>query len=56
MRVEVNERGEFSIPQLPDGSYEIAVCADGWNPWRGTVRLTLGAGPETLTFPLELGQ
>jgi Carboxypeptidase regulatory-like domain len=56
IRAQVDEKGQFAIPQLQNGTYEVAVCADGWNPWRGTVRLVNGPAPRTLAFPLDLGQ
>ena len=56
IRTQVDENGRFSVPQLREGTYEVAVCADGWNPWRGTVRLTRRARHTALSFPLELGQ
>lgn len=54
-RAAVNQQGRFSIPELQSGLYEVAVCAEGWNPWRGTVRIRRGA-PSSVAFPLALGQ
>jgi hypothetical protein len=56
LRSLVDKGGHFAMPELGGGTYEVAVCANGWNPWRGTVRLHRGAAPDALTFPLELGQ
>ena len=54
-RSQVNANGYFSVPGLRSGTYEIAVCAEGWNPWRGTVRLSRRAPRAVLPFPLEIG-
>ena len=39
VRVAADANGEFLVPNIADGLFEVAVCADGWNPWWGTVRV-----------------
>lgn len=56
VRTEVDGRGKFDALTFRDGLYEVAVCADGWNPWRGTVRITNHAALKSLSFPLDLGR
>ncbi|MBI4855063.1 MAG: TonB-dependent receptor [Acidobacteria bacterium] len=40
---ETNQEGAFQIIQLPPGNYEISVSASGYNTFKATVTLTLGA-------------
>jgi Carboxypeptidase regulatory-like domain len=48
--------GEFRFEGPGEGTYELAVCRDGWNPWRGTVRVSGSASVKRGTFVLMLGQ
>ena len=55
LRVEVGPEGQFVLPDAPEGLYEVGVCANGWKPWRGTVRVRRDSSHEGLDLPLELG-
>ena len=46
-------RSELTVPP---GDYEVALCAAGWNPWRGAVRVTGGRPHGVARFPLQIGQ
>ena len=52
---DVDQDGRFAVPDAPEGLYELGVCANGWTPWRGTVRLRRDAPTGALELPLELG-
>ena len=47
--------GAFRFPGLRPGLYELSVCQDGWNPWRGTVRIVATAPAASLNLVLSLG-
>jgi hypothetical protein len=55
IKTTTDDRGEFLFSGVGTGTFEVAVCSLGWNPWRGTVRLT-GAGLARGDFAIELGQ
>ncbi len=55
MSADADQNGRFVIPDAPDGVYELGVCANGWNPWRGTVRVRRDGPTVILALPLELG-
>jgi hypothetical protein len=42
--------------ELPEGVFEVAVCAVGRNPWRGTVRVKRDRQAKQGVFLLELAQ
>jgi hypothetical protein len=48
--------GRFSFAEARSGTFEVAVCASGWNPWRGTVRISADARIMSGDFIIELGQ
>ncbi|MBK9968841.1 MAG: carboxypeptidase regulatory-like domain-containing protein [Holophagales bacterium] len=50
-----DEAGVFRFPGLVAGLYEVSVCQDGWNPWRGTVRVAPTAPARSLEVVLSLG-
>jgi hypothetical protein len=50
-----DEAGGFRFPGLPSGLYEVSVCQEGWNPWRGTVRIVPSATAPGLDVALSLG-
>lgn len=52
---KTDSRGKFSFPQANEGTYELAVCRDGFNPWRGTVRVSQNATESEGGFPVVLG-
>jgi hypothetical protein len=54
-RAQVDTNGDFAFPDVATGIYEVAICAMGWNPWRGTVRVAGGVRATRLDFPLTLG-
>jgi Carboxypeptidase regulatory-like domain len=53
MKTVADNLGRFRF-NVPYGSYEIAICRDGWKPWRGAVRVQPG-GLQKFAFELELG-
>jgi hypothetical protein len=55
LTVEVDAEGRFAVPDLAEGQYEIGVCANGWKPWRGRVRIHRDGPKGGLALPLELG-
>jgi hypothetical protein len=55
METTTDAHGRFHLG-VPPGDYEVAVCASGWNPWRGAVRVTGRPSQAVAEFPLELGQ
>ena len=55
MTVDVDKDGRFVMPDVPEGLYELGVCANGWKPWRGTVRIRRDGPSGRLALPLELG-
>ena len=48
--------GEFRLSNIADGTYELAICRDGWNPWRGTVTVSRTGRAMRVVFELMLGQ
>jgi hypothetical protein len=48
-------KGRFSLPEATEGMYELAICQDGFNPWRGTVRVSQAAKENEGAFPVVLG-
>ncbi len=56
MTADVDQDGRFVVPDVPEGLYELGVCANGWTPWRGTVRIRRDAPTRSLDLPLELGR
>ena len=50
-----DEAGLFRFPGLASGLYEVSVCQDGWNPWRGTVRIVPTASAHRIDVFLSLG-
>ena len=48
--------GLFVFADMGEGTYELAICRDGWNPWRGTVRVSRSAIVRRGTFQVMLGQ
>jgi hypothetical protein len=55
LTAETDEDGRFALPDTPAGVYELGVCANGWAPWRGTVRIAPDGPPDALELPLEEG-
>ena len=55
MTADVDYDGRFAMPDLQEGLYELGICANGWIPWRGTVRIRRDGPSESLALPLELG-
>jgi carboxypeptidase family protein len=53
IRTTTDDLGRFRL-KVPIGVYEVAICASGWNPWRGAVRVS-PQGFRNFTFELELG-
>jgi hypothetical protein len=47
--------GNFGFPGIGGGIFEVAVCRDGWNPWRGTVEVSGWAVRARGTFVIDLG-
>jgi hypothetical protein len=44
--------GRFSFANAGPGVYEVAVCLDGFTPWRGSVRVDPGAKVKELELTL----
>lgn len=55
LQTTTDVHGAFVFAEARDGTYEVAVCRDGWNPWRGTVLVSRKAKERNGTFPLLLG-
>jgi hypothetical protein len=55
LTAETDQDGRFALPDVPEGVYELGVCANGWTPWRGTVRIGPEGPSEALELPLEQG-
>ncbi len=47
--------GVFGFSAAGEGTYELAICRDGWNPWRGTVRVSRSAPDKRGMFTVMLG-
>jgi len=55
LQTATDANGVFEFPDVGEGTYELAICRDGWNPWRGTVRVSRSAQPKRGMFTLLLG-
>ncbi len=55
LRADVDQEGRFVVPDVAEGLYEIGVCANGWKPWRGSVRVRGDSPNRGLDVPLDLG-
>ena len=53
-RTKTDERGRFSVPELPSGSYRIDVRQSGFGPFVGRVDLTMNQ-EFWLRVPLQVG-
>jgi hypothetical protein len=56
METRTDEKGRFLFAGATSGTFEVAVCAMGWNPWRGTVRVAASSPSTPGDFTIELGQ
>jgi hypothetical protein len=54
-RTVTDESGRFHFSDLGSGIYEVAACLDGFNPWRGHVRVRRAGPHEALRLVLTLG-
>ena len=54
LSVGVDSDGHFTLPAA-EGVYDLGVCANGWKPWRGTVRVRRNGPKAGLFLALELG-
>ncbi len=55
LRSVTDASGSFGFSQTGEGTYELAICRDGWNPWRGTVRVSRSAQEKRGRFTVVLG-
>lgn len=51
-----NQSGYFSVPQLPAGSYQILVVAQGFSQYHGTGITLTGGASRSLNVTLKVGQ
>src|SRR5262245_9300424 len=45
-----DDSGRFRFADIREGTYELAICLGGFNPWRGTVRVPRTARTTRGTF------
>lgn len=55
LREVSDDEGRFRFAEVKSGMYEVAACLDGFNPWRGHVRIRKAARAKPLRLLVTLG-